>query len=139
MVAGVDKSGITAAEISRLVRAFYGRVRVDARLGPIFERHLGTCDCAWEPHLSKIEAFWANVMLGGRAYRGNPMQVHLGVAEIEQADFDHWLDLFECTAREELPQSSAEAFVILSRRIGQSLWIGMQRERNPDRPPMLEV
>ena len=136
MVADVDKSGISKADISRLVREFYRRVRADARLGPIFERHIGTCDCTWEPHLSRIEAFWANVMLGGREYHGNPMQVHAGVPEIVQSDFDRWLDLFEDTAREILPERKADAFVILSRRIGQSLWIGLQRTRMPDGPPI---
>lgn len=139
MVAAIDKSGISKADISRLVREFYRRVRTDPRLRPIFERRIGTCDCAWEPHLSRIEAFWANVMLGGREYQGNPMQVHAGVPEIRQTDFNRWLDLFEKTAREVLSGSKADAFVILSRRIEQSLWIGLQRTRAPDGPPVLGV
>ena len=139
MVAEVDKSGIDEADISNLVHAFYPRVRADPRLGPIFERHIGTSDRAWEPHLARIEGFWANVMLGSRTYQGNPMLAHAGVPEIEPTDFDRWLDLFEETAREILSRQKADAFVILSRRIGRSLSMGLQRMRAPQGPPIFST
>lgn len=139
MVAEVDKSGIDAADISNLVHAFYPRVRADPRLGPIFERQIGTCDREWEPHLARIEGFWANVMLGSRTYRGNPMQAHAGVPGIEPTDFDRWLNLFEETARETLCRRKADAFIILSRRIGQSLAMGLQRMRAPQGPPIFDT
>lgn len=131
-----DKSSVTQQDISRLVDAFYREVRADTRLGPIFEHHVGTTDAEWAPHLARIEGFWSNVMLGGRAYRGNPMQTHMNVPGIEKADFDHWLALFDTTAVQVLPEAQARAFSILAHRIAQSLWMGLQRARS-DGPPIL--
>ena len=131
-----DKSTISRLDISRLVAAFYAKVRQDERLGPIFERHVGTEDADWVPHLAKIEAFWANVMLGSREYRGNPMQTHVAVPEIERHDFETWLALFDRTAQEILPMQKAEAFSVFAHRIGQSLSMGLERSRS-DRPPIL--
>ncbi|MEM7546420.1 MAG: group III truncated hemoglobin [Pseudomonadota bacterium] len=123
------KSEITREDIAVLVAGFYTRVRADARLGPIFERKIGKTDAEWQPHLRKIEAFWANVMLHERAYRGNPMQAHLAVAAIETGHFAIWLDLFEATARDLLPESKAAAFNTLARRIGSSLSMGIEQAR----------
>ena len=134
-----DKSDIDRDDIARLVRAFYANVREHPRLGPIFHRHVGETDADWAPHLAKIEAFWSNVMLSGREYRGNPMQVHLGVPGIEKSDFDSWLALFDETAHNSLPAEKARAFSILAHRIGQSLWMGLQRARTSDGPPVLSL
>ena len=131
-----DKSGMDAGDISRLVDAFYRRVRQDARLGPIFEHRIGHTDAEWQPHLAKIEGFWANVMLGARSYRGNPMQAHLAVPDIRASDFGIWLDLFEGTARDLLPENKAEAFVVIARRIGASLSMGLQRVQKDGIPDL---
>lgn len=46
---------VDRAFIGGLVRAFYVKVRRDARLGPIFARRIGD---DWEPHLEKMTEFW---------------------------------------------------------------------------------
>lgn len=124
-----DKTGITRDDIRQLLGPFYERVRADDRLGPIFEARIGETDSEWGPHLAKIEDFWANVMLHERAYRGNPMQVHLSMPEIRGADFEVWLDHFEATAHDVLPESKAAAFSLLARRIGASLRMGIDQAR----------
>lgn len=128
------KADITRDDITRLVGAFYPRVRQDARLGPIFEGRIGISEDVWAKHMATIGDFWANVMLRERAYTGNPLQVHLGIPEIEESDFTTWLDLFEDTARKELPAEKADVFNVLARRIGRSLWMGINIQRNPMPP-----
>ena len=123
----VDKSAITRADIDALLAHFYADVRRDATLGPIFEGRIGTDEAAWSAHLAKIGDFWANVMLHERAYQGNPMRVHMGIAEITPRHFAIWLDLFEAAAREVLPAEKAVAFDTLARRIGRSLSMGIEQ------------
>ena len=134
-----DKSSITQHDISALVTAFYAKVRLHPRLGPIFEHHIGLTDADWHLHQQKIEAFWANVMLGARAYRGNPMQAHMAVPGITKTDFESWLALFDATANKILPANKAEVFSTFAHRIGQSLWIGLQRSRETGGPPSLSL
>ncbi len=121
------KASIDRADIRRLVDRFYSRIRADDRLGPIFAAHVGTAQEDWDPHIAKIEAFWANVMLNERAYRGNPMLAHQGISEMEGADFAIWLDLFARTATDVLPAEKAAIFDTLARRIGRSLKMGIER------------
>jgi hypothetical protein len=52
----VARTGIGEAMIERLVRAFYGRVRLDPFIGPIFESKVGD----WETHIARICAFWSS-------------------------------------------------------------------------------
>ena len=46
-------TGIDEALVSRVVDAFYARVRDDGMLGPIFERRVRD----WPTHLEKMRAF----------------------------------------------------------------------------------
>ena len=56
----VARTGIDAAMIERLVRAFYARARRRFRCsGPIFERHVGN----WDAHLARMCDFWSSVAL----------------------------------------------------------------------------
>ena len=48
---------ITPLQIAGLVDQFYGRARLDPRLGPIFEAHVHG---DWGPHLDKMKGFWRN-------------------------------------------------------------------------------
>ena len=135
-MARVDKSGITRADIERLLPHFYASVRRHPRLGPIFASHIGTTDQDWAPHMKRIGDFWANVMLKERAYDGNPLKVHLEVGGITEGDFDVWLTLFDQAAGEALSKEKAAAFSVLAHRIGRSLRIGVMQARG-EGPPRL--
>lgn len=135
---GPEETGMTRADIRRLIDPFYRRVRKDPVLGPIFEGRIGTSDEEWTHHLAKIENFWANVMLRERVYFGNPMQMHLAIPEISRAHFAIWLDLFEETAKEVLSPTKATAFDSIARRIGASLAMGIEQVRG-NGVPMLRV
>lgn len=126
------KSTIERSDIRMVIDLFYARVRKDPHIGPIFNHHIGTDDDIWVKHIDLIEDFWSNVMRHERRYFGNPMQVHLGIPELELSHFETWLDLFERTAQEVLPPQKAELFDMLARRIGQSLWMGVDRVRSAE-------
>ncbi len=113
-------TGIDEPMIERLVRAFYARVQKDALIGPIFAARITD----WEPHLARMCAFWSSVALMTGRYHGQPMRMHLPLP-IGAQHFDRWLELFEATAKEICPPKAAEHFVALSRRIGESLELGI--------------
>jgi hemoglobin len=119
-----EASGIEEAMVDRLVRAFYAKARVDPLLGPVFDARIQD----WEPHLRTITDFWTSITLMSGAYHGQPMSKHLDL-EIDARHFDRWLALWEETARELCPEPAAERFVALSRRVGESLELGIAGKR----------
>ena len=114
------ETGIEEAMIERLVRGFYGRVRDDAVIGPVFAARIAD----WEPHLARMCAFWSSVALMTGRYHGQPMQKHLPLP-VDAAHFDRWLALFEATARELCPAAAADHFIKRARRIAESLELGI--------------
>ncbi len=129
---------ITRAELHALITRFYAQVRQHPRLGPIFNGKIGTTDADWEPHLTKIEDFWANVVRQERVYHGNPMLKHMALPDIEVSDFEIWLTLFEETALATLPPEKARLMDSTARRIGRSLAMGIERSRH-NGPPDLSL
>ncbi len=121
----------TEAEAAELVTTFYARVRDDAVLGPIFERHVAD----WSQHMPKMIAFWSAALCGSKNYRGNPMVAHRALPDLSQSLFERWLDLFQESASELPNRAMAERAVELSQRIAQSLWYGYQLQREPDEMP----
>lgn len=110
------------AEIDRLVRAFYTRIRADAVLGPIFDGVIGD---NWEPHLLKMIDFWSSVMLTTGRYKGQPMRAHLKLKQVTPEHFERWLMLFRETADEVCAPEAADRFVEKAGRIAESLQLGM--------------
>ncbi len=111
--------------IRRLLDLFYGRVRRDGQLGPVFAKALGTSDAEWARHLARLTDFWSSVMLRSGRYQGDPFSTHLRLPDLEPAMFDRWLALFgECCA-EVLAPDVAEAFVDRAHRIARSLRMGL--------------
>jgi hemoglobin len=121
---GID-AGITEALIRNLVHAFYGRVRCDPLLGPIFNTRVED----WPAHLDKLCAFWSSVMLMTGRYKGTPMQAHADLPQIAPQHFQRWLALFRATAKEICPDAAAGLFVDRSERIAQSLQLGIALHR----------
>jgi hemoglobin len=111
----VNHSGLDRAFIGTLVREFYGRVRADGRLGPIFEGVIGN---NWEPHLEKLTDFWSAVMLKNGAYNGRPVPAHLTLKQVREEDFDIWMGHFHRTAADLCDPQVAAAFIERAERIG---------------------
>ena len=122
-----EATGVDAAYIDRFVEAFYGKVRDDELLGPIFAERIA----AWPPHLARMKAFWRSVLHNSGEFAGNPMLKHIAIPGLELTHFSRWLELFYATLRELEPTSEATALVgERARMIADSLLTGyvMQRE-----------
>lgn len=120
--ASLTHPDVDRAFIGRLVRNFYGRVRSDERLGPIFEGVIGD---HWEPHLEKMTDFWCSVVLKSRDYQGRPVPAHLKLKQVREEDFDIWLSIFRRTSRDLCPPGVAEVFIDRAERIAKSLKLAM--------------
>ena len=88
---------ITAPEdIRQLIDAFYGEVRADVLLGPIFN---DVAQVDWPKHLPVMYAFWEFLLLGTPdAYRGNPIEKHNALHlkyPLKNEHFDQWVLLFK--------------------------------------------
>lgn len=83
-------------DIRRLVDTFYGKVRKDDLIGPIF---IGAIGDNWPTHLEKMVRFWQTVLLGEHTYYGSPFPPH-GRMPLEQKHFETWLSLWNTTIDE---------------------------------------
>ena len=119
------QAGITESMIQSLVHRFYGNVRLDPMLGPIFNAAIDN----WDEHLDKLCQFWSSVTLMTGRYKGTPMKVHAKLPDISGAHFDRWLELFRQTANEVCPGAPAQVFIDRAERIAQSLEFGVATSR----------
>ena len=114
--------GITEERLSELVDLFYGRVRKDDLIGPVFNRAIDD----WPEHLERLQAFWSSVMLTSGRYKGRPLQAHVKHGDsIRQASFDRWLELWREATEEVLPPAAATAMQEKAGRIAESLSLGI--------------
>ena len=84
-------------DIERLVKDFYGRVRADNLLGPVFD-DIAKVD--WETHIPKIADFWETALFRKGTYKRNPLRPHLQLSQktsMDKEKFDRWLELFFAT------------------------------------------
>jgi hemoglobin len=114
-------SSLSEPLIERLVHTFYGRVREDALIGPIFEARLAG---RWDAHLAKMIDFWSSIALRSGRYFGRPHVAHQDLG-LDPAHFQRWLTLFEETARAVCDEASAAFFIDRAHRIADSLQIGL--------------
>lgn len=113
---------MTEEQLTALVHRFYGKVRDDEVLGPVFNHAISD----WPHHLGKMVDFWSSVMLTTGRYKGNPMMMHLKhIARIRPQMFERWLELWRETARELLDEAGAGAVIAKAERIVESLQLGM--------------
>jgi hemoglobin len=125
--------GVTEEMIHDLVHGFYGKIRTDPALGPIFNRVIR--DDQWPPHLQKMCDFWSSVMLMSGRFKGAPMPAHIRIPEIRPTHFARWLHLFRQTADELCPPEAAVAFVARAEMIAQNLQLGIAASRG-ELPPV---
>jgi len=123
--------GVTEEMIHDLVHGFYGKIRTDPALGPIFNRVITD----WDPHLQKMCDFWSSVMLMTGRFKGAPMPAHIRIPDIQPTHFARWLHLFAETAAEVCPPEAAALFVARAEMIAQSLQFGIAASRG-ELPPV---
>jgi hemoglobin len=119
--------------IHELVHGFYGKIRRDPALGPIFNRVVGD----WDEHLAKMCDFWSSVLLMTGRFKGTPMAAHARIPDIRPTHFARWLHVFQQTAAEVCPPEAAALFVAKSEMIAQSLQLGIAAARG-ELPPVSE-
>ena len=130
MIPSATKLGHVSEDgIRRLVDAFYDKVRLDAELAPIFLRAIPG---DWEPHLTRMYAFWSSVMLTTGRYKGNPVVKHLVIPDIQPHLFERWLALFNETCGALFDDGVSEDFRAKAGRIAESLKLALFYR--PDRP-----
>ena len=83
-------------DVRLLVDTFYGKVRLDTFIGPIFNKRIQD---RWPQHLAKMYTFWQTVLLGEHTYYGAPFPPHARLP-VDKEHFDRWLSLFSETVTE---------------------------------------
>ena len=125
--AAAEAIGVDAGYIAALVETFYGKIREDDLLGPIFAERIAD----WPMHLARMKAFWRSVLLGSGEFAGNPILKHLAIPDLEERHFAHWLTLFYATLRELEPSDEATRLVAeRARMIADSLLTGIETQRS---------
>ncbi len=113
---------ITRQQVSDLVDQFYGRIRQNDRLGPIFEMQI---EKDWDTHLEKMKLFWSSVLLRTGDYKGQPVPAHVKLTGVETGDFQIWLGMFSQTVDEVFDPDARPVVVEAAQRIATSLWLAM--------------
>lgn len=98
----------TRADVELLVNTFYGKVRENELLGPIFNNKIGD---KWPVHLEKMYNFWQSLLFGESVYSGRPFPPHMQLG-ISKPHFEQWLALFHVTVDE----------LFEGERAGQAKW-----------------
>jgi len=80
-------------DIRLLVDDFYGKIRENSLLGPIFD---GVIQDRWPEHLEKMYRFWQTVLLETHTYFGSPFPPHANLP-VDKTHFDTWLEIWYAT------------------------------------------
>lgn len=120
------QTGLDEELLRELVHRFYGKVRADAVLGPIFEARITD----WAPHLERMTVFWSSVALMTGRYHGAPVPAHADLP-VTWTHFDRWLDLFRETAREVCRPEGAAHLIERAERIARSLHMAVEDAARP--------
>lgn len=83
----------TIDDIHLLVDTFYGKIRKDQLLGPIFDDRIQD---RWPEHIAKMYTFWQTMLLGEHTYYGSPFVPHANLP-VENHHFQQWLSLWQET------------------------------------------
>ena len=88
------------ADLELLLKLFYEKVFKDQLIGHFFTE---VVPLNLEEHLPLIADFWESVLLDGKGYRKNVMEVHMNISQkskIEKEHFDRWVKIFSETIGE---------------------------------------
>jgi hemoglobin len=117
-------------DVKQLVDSFYGKVRNDILIGPIFDEKIQD---RWPQHLSKMYTFWQTVLLGEHTYYGSPFPPHAHLP-VEGEHFDRWLALFSETLNEHFSGKVADEAMWRAQKMAEMFQYKLQAFRsNHDR------
>ncbi|CAH1694164.1 Hemoglobin [Hyphomicrobiales bacterium] len=127
------------AMVHAVVHGFYGRIREDALLGPVFNAEIAPDE--WPRHLDKMCDFWSSMLLRTGRYEGRPLPPHLAIPGLAEQHFRRWLTLFQATVGDLCPPDVAALFMDRALRVAHSfrLAIAFSRgENSTDVQPILQ-
>lgn len=107
--------------IATLVDRFCDKLRLDATLGPPFDKAIGD----WPAHRRLLRDFWSTIVLRSGRYRGDPLGAHRALPAFPKASFHRWLELWRETAREVFEPELAELFTGTAERLAEDLCRGL--------------
>lgn len=120
---------ISEEQIRQLVDSFYGKIRADADLGPIFERVLAD---DWGAHWGEMYDFWSSVMLTTGYYRGSLIAVQKHMGGLEIGLLDRCFALFGDSCDELLDSEGAGLCWLKAVHVAERLKLSLFYR--PDRP-----
>lgn len=117
-------------DISLLVHTFYGRIRKDQVLGPIFNAVITD----WDSHLELLTDFWETQLFLKRKYNGNPVSAHQAVDDkmnhtITPEHFGLWLNIWFATLDELFEGESAWIAKNRAQKMSTMLYMQIYRHR----------
>lgn len=122
MTPSTSRCDITSrADITDLLRDFYGRMFVDALLGPVF---VDIARMDLDLHLPVIADFWEAALLRGGSYRRNMFTPHEQLherAHLTPAHFARWLAIWETTVDDRHKGATADLAKLQGSRIARSM------------------
>jgi hemoglobin len=119
----MTRMALDDSSLAPFLAAFYGRVRGDPLIGPVFAAVIPDAD--WPRHMATIEAFWSSVLFGTGRYKGNPFGRHQALGVLRPEHFTRWLDLFGETAVACFTPEDAATLQDRAERIAASLEAGL--------------
>jgi hemoglobin len=108
-------------DIKAIIDAFYELVKVDALLGPIFNKVAGV---NWEHHLPIMYDFWDFTILNNGSYARNVMTPHYILHEkikLTPLHFERWLHIFYQTIDASYAGENAQAMKQRAHVIAETL------------------
>jgi hemoglobin len=87
-------------DLEKMLGAFYKKAFKDDLISHFF---IEVVPLNLETHIPHITDFWESVLLDGRGYRKNVMEIHLDISKkskIEKAHLDRWVKIFSETVDE---------------------------------------
>lgn len=127
------KNIIDIQDIKLLVDQFYGKVREDKLLGPIFSDIIQD---NWPEHLDKMYRFWQTILLEEHTYYGSPFAPHAKMP-IESEHFEKWLKLFNTTIDEYFDGEKAKEAKWRAAKMAQMFQLKLEYFRaNPSEKPI---
>lgn len=121
----------TREDIELLVNTFYSKVVVDDTIGYFFKDII---DVNWDTHLPKMYSFWESILFGQMTYKGNPMQKHFPINQMEAMEkkhFERWLQLWKNTIEENFEGENASVAITKSENIANLMAYKMEMARKP--------
>ena len=120
-------------DVKQLVNTFYGKVREDKMLSPIFNERI---ENRWTEHLEKMYRFWQTVLLDEHTYYGTPLPPHARLA-VKHEHFEKWLQLFNRTVDELFVGEKAEEAKWRGQKMAQMFEIKIELYKRSDAKPLV--